>query len=86
MRLLLEVENLTVYYHTSDGPVRAVDGVSFSIGPGEWFGIVGESGSGKSTIAFALLRLIKPPGRIERGRVLLESADLLQLSEESMRN
>jgi peptide/nickel transport system ATP-binding protein len=86
MRRLLEVENLTVYYHTSDGPVRAVDGVSFSIGPGEWFGIVGESGSGKSTIAFALLRLIKPPGRIERGRVLLESADLLQLSEESMRN
>jgi len=86
MRWLLQVEGLTVHYHTPDGPIRALDGVSFGIGPGEWFGIVGESGSGKSTMAFALLRLIKPPGRIERGRVLLEGVDLLQLSEESMRN
>jgi peptide/nickel transport system ATP-binding protein len=82
---VLQVEDLRVYYHTLRGPVRAVDGVSFSMPPGERLGLVGESGSGKSTIALSLMRMIKPPGRIEGGRVILDGVDLLALSEEQMR-
>jgi oligopeptide/dipeptide ABC transporter ATP-binding protein len=65
--------------------VKAVDGVSFGLQPAERFGLVGESGSGKSTIALSLLRLIKPPGRIEDGTIQLDGVDLLQLSDEEMR-
>ena len=65
--------------------MQAVNGVSFDIREGERFGLVGESGSGKSTIALALLRLIRPPGRIEGGEVLLDGVDLLSLYEEEMR-
>jgi peptide/nickel transport system ATP-binding protein len=82
---ILRVEGLRVYYETPAGPVKAVDGVSFSLRPGERFGLVGESGSGKSTIALSLLRLIKPPGRIEDGAVTLDGIDLLDLDEEAMR-
>ena len=70
---------LRVYYHTPAGAVKAVDGVSFDLEPGQRLGLVGESGSGKSTIALALLRLIKPPGRIEGGKVVLDGVDLLGL-------
>jgi peptide/nickel transport system ATP-binding protein len=65
--------------------VKAVDGVSFGLDPGQRLGLVGESGSGKSTIALALLRLIKPPGRIESGSIYLDGVDLLTLDEEEMR-
>lgn len=82
---LLEVRGLSVYYHTSRGPVKAVEDVSFDIRAHERLGLVGESGSGKSTIALALLRMIRPPGRIERGEVLLDGIDLLRLSDEQMR-
>ncbi|HXF61188.1 MAG TPA: ABC transporter ATP-binding protein [Caldilineaceae bacterium] len=85
MRPVLEVLDLTTYYHTARGPVKAVDGVSFRLYPGQRFGLIGESGSGKSTIALSLLRLIRPPGRIERGSVLLDGVDLLSLSDEEMR-
>jgi oligopeptide/dipeptide ABC transporter ATP-binding protein len=81
----LRTEELKVYYHTSAGAIKAVNGVSFSLKSGERFGLVGESGSGKSTIALALLRLIKPPGRIEGGSVILNGVDLLSLTEEEMR-
>ena len=84
-RPLLEVRDLQVHYHTSQGAVRAVNGVDFGIRPGERFGLVGESGSGKSTIALALLRLIRPPGRIESGRIALDGVDLLSLSADAMR-
>jgi oligopeptide/dipeptide ABC transporter ATP-binding protein len=82
---LLSVRDLRTQFFTADGVVKAVDGVSFSLARGESFGLVGESGSGKSTIALALLRLIKPPGRIEQGQVLLDGRDLLALPEEEMR-
>jgi oligopeptide/dipeptide ABC transporter ATP-binding protein len=84
-KVTLKVEDLHVYYHTHLGAVRAVNGVSFSLRSGERFGLVGESGSGKSTIALSLLRLIKPPGRIEGGSVVLNGVDLVALSEEGMR-
>jgi len=82
---VLDVQNLHVYYQTSGGRVSAVNGVSFALGRKEVLGLVGESGSGKSTIAMALLRLIKSPGKIERGQVLLNGRDLLALSEDEMR-
>ena len=82
---ILQVRDLRVYYHTPRGAVQAVDGVSFDLRAGERLGLVGESGSGKSTIALALLRLIKPPGRIESGQALLDGVDLLALPEEEMR-
>jgi peptide/nickel transport system ATP-binding protein len=82
---VLAVRDLRVYYHTPAGAVRAVDGVTFGVRPVERFGLVGESGSGKSTIALALMRLIKPPGRIEDGEIILDGTDLLALDEEQMR-
>jgi len=82
---LLEVSNLRVYYHTGRGPVKAVQDVSFGLQAGERFGLIGESGSGKSTLALAIMRLIKPPGRIEAGEVWLDGTPVLTLSEEQMR-
>ncbi|MFN8524535.1 MAG: ABC transporter ATP-binding protein [Chloroflexota bacterium] len=82
---VLTVDDLRVHYHTLRGPVRAVDGVSFQMPPGERLGLVGESGSGKSTIALSLMRMIRPPGRIEGGRIVLDGVDLLSLTDEQMR-
>jgi peptide/nickel transport system ATP-binding protein len=82
---MLDVSDLRVVFPSATGPVRAVDGVSFTLAPGERFGLIGESGSGKSTIALALMRLVKPPGRIVGGRVELDGVDLLGLSEDEMR-
>jgi peptide/nickel transport system ATP-binding protein len=81
----LRVEGLHVHYQTQSGKVRAVEGVTFSLDKGERLGLVGESGSGKSTTVMALLRMIKPPGSIEQGRVWLGDIDLLSLSDEEMR-
>jgi peptide/nickel transport system ATP-binding protein len=85
MQPILEVRDLRTYYHTPRGAVKAVDGVSFNLFPGQRFGLIGESGSGKSTIALSLLRLIRPPGNVEGGMVLLDGVDLLSLSDEEMR-
>ena len=82
---VLRVEDLRVHYRTPRGPVKAVDGVSFALREGERFGLVGESGSGKSTTALAIMRLIRPPGRIEGGRIALGDRDLTGLSEEQFR-
>jgi peptide/nickel transport system ATP-binding protein len=65
--------------------VRAADGITFSLRAGERLGIAGESGSGKSTMALSLLRLIKPPGRIESGEIWLDERDLMTLSDDEMR-
>jgi len=82
---VLRVRDLRVRYYTPRGTVRAVEEVSFSLRQGEKLGLVGESGSGKSTIALALMRLIRQPGRIESGQILLGESNLLALSDEQMR-
>lgn len=82
---VLDVRDLRVNYHTAAGLVRAVNGVSFYLRPGERLGLVGESGSGKTTTALSLMRLLQEPAQIEGGQVLLDGVDLLQLSEEEMR-
>jgi oligopeptide/dipeptide ABC transporter ATP-binding protein len=82
---VLQVRDLRVYYHTKRGAAKAVDGVTFALQARERFGLVGESGSGKSTTGLAILRLIKPPGQIEGGEVLLDGLNVLAISEERMR-
>jgi peptide/nickel transport system ATP-binding protein len=82
---VLRVQGLVVYYHTALGAVKAADNVSFTLKAEERLGLVGESGSGKSTMALAILRMIKPPGRIEAGEVWLEGTNVMTLSEEEMR-
>jgi oligopeptide/dipeptide ABC transporter ATP-binding protein len=82
---LLQVRDLRVYYHTPSGPVKAVDGVDFTLKAGERFGLVGESGSGKSTTAWAIMRMIKPPGVIESGSVRLGRTQLGGLTESEIR-
>ncbi|TAK27730.1 MAG: dipeptide/oligopeptide/nickel ABC transporter permease/ATP-binding protein [Chloroflexota bacterium] len=77
---LLQVADLSVTYETAGSAVRAVDAVSFDVRRGEVLGIVGESGCGKSTVAMALLRLLKPPARLVAGRMLLNDRDLALLS------
>src|SRR5262249_21389606 len=67
------------------GRARALDNVGFTLNSGEKLGMVGESGSGKSTLALAMMRMIKPPGRIEGGRVLVGDTDLMALNEDAMR-
>lgn len=85
MPAVLEISDLQVHFPTAGGPIKAVDGVSFALDPGERLGLIGESGSGKSTIALAAMRLIKPPGHIVSGRILLDGVDLLKLTDEEMR-
>ncbi len=83
---LLSVRDLRTYFHTDDGVVRAVDGVSFYIGAGETFALVGESGCGKSVTAFSILRLLPiPPAKIEGGEILLQGKNLQNFSEKQMR-
>ncbi len=83
---LLEVRDLRTWFHTDDGVVRAVDGVSFAIGAGETLAVVGESGSGKSVTSLSVLRLVpRPPGRFESGAILLRGRDLLRVPEDEMR-
>ncbi len=83
---VLEVSDLRTYLYTRWGTTKAVDGVSFSLDPGETLGIVGESGSGKSMLALSLVRLTpEPAGRIEGGQVILNGRDLLSLPEKQMR-
>ena len=82
---LLAVRNLRTYFDSEDGVVRAVDGVSFAIAPGQTFALVGESGCGKSVTAYSIIGLVeKPAGRIAGGEVLFEGQDLLGLSERRM--
>ena len=84
---LLIVRDLRTYFYTDGGVARSVDGVSFEIGAGETLGLVGESGCGKSVTALSLLRLIRPPGRIESGSASqFDGKNLDSLDEKSMRS
>jgi oligopeptide/dipeptide ABC transporter ATP-binding protein len=84
--MLLDVRDLKTYFFTDGGVVRAVDGVTYTVQPGETVALVGESGCGKSVSALSVMRLVSAPaGRIVGGRVLFQGRDLLTLDEESMR-
>ncbi|MGQ0569852.1 MAG: ABC transporter ATP-binding protein [Armatimonadota bacterium] len=82
---MLVVRDLEIVYHTRQGLVRAVDGVSFDVGDGEHFGLVGESGCGKTTLAKGLLRLLAPNASIARGEIFFRGRDLVTLDEEALR-
>jgi peptide/nickel transport system ATP-binding protein len=82
---LLQVEDLRVEYLTAGGRVRVVDDVSFTLRRGEILGLAGESGSGKTTIALAILRLLKAPAAITGGRILFEGRDILDMNEIELR-
>jgi oligopeptide/dipeptide ABC transporter ATP-binding protein len=84
---LLAINDLAVEFKTEDGIVKAVDGISYELYPGEILGIVGESGSGKSVSTLALLGLIPiPPGRIASGTAEFKGADLLTMDKKELRS
>jgi len=82
---LLEVENLSIGYHSQKGYLHAVEDISFSLKAGKSLGFVGESGCGKTTLGMALMGLLPPNGVIREGRILFEGKDLLKKSDEEMR-
>ena len=82
---LLEVNNLSIAYQTPLGPLKSVEGVNFSLAPGESMGLVGESGCGKTTIGLALMGLLPENGRVTAGSIVLDGEDLLAKSPEEMR-
>jgi peptide/nickel transport system ATP-binding protein len=82
---VLEVDGLSVAFATAAGSARAVDALDLRLLPGERLGLVGESGSGKSTTVLALMRMIRPPGRVVAGRVVLEGQDVLSMDDAAIR-
>ncbi len=82
---LLSVKDLVIEFPTRDGPLTAVDGVSFDLAAGEILGVVGESGAGKSLTGSAIMGLLDPPGRIASGEIWLGSQRIDNLAEEDMR-
>ncbi len=87
MATLLDVKDLRTEFHTQDGVVHAVNGVSFSVDEGETLGLVGESGCGKSVSVLSVMRLIpQPPGKIAGGQVMFQGRDLLQVDDEEIRS
>ena len=84
---VLDVQGLKTYFFTRTGVVKAVDGVSFTLMPGETLGIVGESGSGKSMTALSLMGLVpQPAGRIVEGKILFQGEDLVEKSQSEMQH
>ena len=82
---LLDVRDLHTSFKTSDGVVRAVDGVDFHVDRGEILGLVGESGCGKSVTSLSLMGLVAPPGKVDAGEVIFDGQDLLTLSPKELR-
>ena len=82
---VLQVRGLKTQFFTDEGVVRAVDGVSFSVGGGETLGIVGESGSGKTVAALSLMRLLEEPCRIVGGDIRFQGRDVLGMTPEELR-
>lgn len=85
MKTLLEIENLKTVLHTGQAPVRAVDGLTLHIAPGETFALLGESGCGKSMTALSIMRLLPDAGEIVAGQIKINGTDLLRLPESGMR-
>lgn len=83
---LLEIKDLTTYFYTEAGIVKAVDGISFSLKKGESLGLVGESGSGKSVTALSVLRIVPRPGRTIKGSIKFKGEELLAKSEKEMQH
>ena len=81
---LIEINNLQVSFFTPAGEVKAVDGISYSLGYNEVMGIVGESGSGKSVEAYSIMGLLQSPGKVIGGSILLEGKNLLDYSRKQM--
>ncbi|PIE98895.1 MAG: dipeptide/oligopeptide/nickel ABC transporter ATP-binding protein [Treponema sp.] len=85
-KVILDVKNLRLYYHTSAGIVKALDDVSFQLREGETLGLVGESGCGKTTTGMALLKMPSPPGVIEEGsHIIIDGEDIVPLSDSKVR-
>ncbi|MHA1375906.1 MAG: ABC transporter ATP-binding protein [Promethearchaeota archaeon] len=82
--VLLDVKDLTTYFHTEEGVVRAVEGVSFELYEGEVLGLVGETGCGKSVTALSILQVVRPPGNIEKGKIIFNGEELLQKTDTEM--
>jgi len=86
LTILMEVKNLRTKFHTQEGTVYAVNGVSYTLDEGETLGVVGESGCGKSVHALSIMGLIpKPPGEVEADAIFFRGRDLMKLSGEEMR-
>jgi oligopeptide/dipeptide ABC transporter ATP-binding protein len=83
--MLLNVENLATYFFLDEGVLKAVDGLSFTVGEQETVTLVGESGCGKTIVALSIMDLVPSPGRIVEGRVLFNGEDLLQVNPERLR-
>lgn len=86
MELLLSVKNLRTYFYTENGPVKAVDDVSFDVLKGMVLGLVGESGCGKSVTALSIMRIVPEPGKIVSGEISFKGEDLLKMTEARMRD
>ena len=85
MKPLLDIRDLQVNFYTYRGVVKALEGIHFSIMPGESVGLVGETGCGKSVTARAIVGFVEPPGRIESGQIDLDGVDLLKKPERDLR-
>ena len=82
--LALQISNLKSHFFTSKGVVPAVDGVSIDVPPGKIIGLVGESGCGKSMTAMSVMGLLRHPGRVVDGKILLEGRDITHLSRKEL--
>ncbi|MEK6692079.1 MAG: ABC transporter ATP-binding protein [Nitrospirota bacterium] len=85
METLLSIQDLKTYFYTGDGPVKAIDGLSFDLIKGTVFGLVGESGCGKSVTALSIMRILPPAGKAVSGRIFFKGEDLLSKTEPEMR-
>ena len=83
---ILRVADLTMHYQTRQGEVKAVDGVSFDLMPGQILGLVGESGCGKTSVAMSLMRLLPDNARLIRGQIFIGGQDLLAMTEDEVRS
>lgn len=82
---LLEVKNLKIHYFTQKGAVKAVDDVSLTVDQNETLGLIGESGCGKTTMVFAIMKFVTPPGRIVGGEIIFDDRNIVTMGREEIR-